>query len=65
MLSAFVNDTQQDWDEYIPLLMMAYRSSIQESIGVSPNEMVFGRPIYLPVDVVLAVLDPEMNRQTF
>lgn len=27
--------------------------------------MVFGRPIYLPVDVVLAVLDPEMNRQTF
>ena len=65
MLSDFVNDTQQDWEEYIPLLMMGYRSSTHESLGASPNEMVFGRPIFLPVDLVLGVPDPEMIRQTF
>jgi hypothetical protein len=54
MLSAFVNkETQQDWDEYLPLLMMAYRSSVHKSTGVSPCEMVFGRPINLPIDLVL------------
>ena len=32
MLSDFVNDTQQDWEEYIPLLMMGYKSSIHEAL---------------------------------
>lgn len=40
------------------LLMMAYRSSVHESTKVSPNEMVFGRPIHLPIDLVLGVPDP-------
>ena len=37
MLSAFVRENQRDWDDYVYLLMMAYRSSEHESIGTSPN----------------------------
>ena len=31
MLSAFVAENQQDWDEKLPYVMMAYRSAVQES----------------------------------
>ena len=35
MLSAFVRENQRDWDEYVYLLMLAYRSSEHESIGTA------------------------------
>lgn len=38
--------------------MMAYRSSVHESTGVSPAEMVFGRPINLPIDLILGTPTP-------
>ena len=59
MLTAFVNKNQNDWDELIPILMMAYRSSVQESTGVSPCEMVFGQNISLPIDLSLGRVEPE------
>ncbi|XP_060085241.1 uncharacterized protein LOC132564610 [Ylistrum balloti] len=52
MLSMFVDDNQRDWDVHVPLLMMAYRSSIHDSTGVSPCTMMFGREITLPVDLM-------------
>ncbi|VDI57528.1 Hypothetical predicted protein [Mytilus galloprovincialis] len=42
MLSAFVSKHQRDWDEYIYLLMLAYRSIEHESLGTSPCSMLFG-----------------------
>ncbi|CAC5413343.1 unnamed protein product [Mytilus coruscus] len=53
MLSAFVSKHQRDWDEYIYLLMLAYRSSEHESLGTSPCSMLFGREVNLPVDLIL------------
>ena len=32
MISSYIFDTQDDWDENIPLLMLAYRASIHETI---------------------------------
>ena len=45
------------------LAMMAYRSSVHESLGVSPVQMLFGHDINLPVDLLLGkppqtVVDP-------
>ena len=34
-------------------VMMAYRSSVQASTGNSPNQMMFGREVKLPIDLVL------------
>ena len=51
MLSAFVSKHQKDWDVYLPFLTMAYRSSQHESTGYSPNRLMLGREISLPVDL--------------
>jgi hypothetical protein len=53
MLSSFVGTRQKDWDKYIHLIMMAYRSSVHERTGISPCRMMFGHEINLPVDLVL------------
>ena len=52
IILSYISDTHNDWDEHIPLLMMAYRSSIHESTGVSPA-MMFGRELILPAYMTL------------
>ena len=42
MLSAFVGKYQKDFDDLIPLLMLAYRSSSYEATGRNRNEMILG-----------------------
>ena len=62
MLSLFVDENQKNWDQMIPLLMLAYRSSIHETTGVSPHEMMIARPAALPVDLVLGRLEPTIEQ---
>ena len=52
MLKKFVDRNSDDWDQYIGLLMAAYRSTKHPSTGYSPNEMMLGRQVTLPVDVM-------------
>jgi transposase InsO family protein len=51
MLRAFVNENRDDWDEAVPYLAMAYRATEQESTKCTPNMMMLGRELELPVDV--------------
>jgi hypothetical protein len=53
MLSMFVSPGQRDWDEYLPYVMMAYRSAVQDTTGYSPNLMMLGREVELPVDILI------------
>ena len=53
MLSKLIGDDQRAWDDALPLVMLAYRSSVHETIGETPSRMVFGRQVQLPVDLVL------------
>lgn len=52
MLSKAFRRDQRNWDEILPLLMLAYRSSEHESTGFTPCMMMFGREAELPVDLV-------------
>lgn len=52
MVSKYVQYDQRDWDVHIPFVLMAYRASPQETTGISPNLMMFGREIGLPLNVV-------------
>ena len=52
MLATFVKGNRRDWDEHLPYLMLAYRSTLHESTRCSPNMMVFGRDLALPIDVI-------------
>ena len=42
MIRTYCFQESKDWDEGIPLLLFAARESIQESIGFSPFELMFG-----------------------
>ena len=59
MLSKFVADNQRDWDQHLPLLMMAYRSAVHETTGYSPCELMLGNNILLPVDLLMGSPEAE------
>lgn len=53
MLSKVIDHQQKNWDRCLPLVLMAYRSSRHETTGCSPNEMMFGREVILPNDLIM------------
>jgi len=57
MLGKVVAESQRDWDEHVAPVMAAYRSTIHQSTGYSPNFLVYGRDNRAPIDLVLAVDD--------
>ena len=56
MLSMFVNDRQDNWNELLPFVMHAYRTSVHESTGYSPFRLMMGEECSLPQDVSTAEL---------
>ena len=52
MLSAYVSENHRDWDEQLPYVTMAYRSTEHETTGMSPNMLMFGREVSTPLDLV-------------
>jgi len=60
LLSAFCT-SQKTWDDNLPLLTLAYRCTLHEVTGFSPNYIVLGREVYLPLDMMIGGL-PEAQR---
>ena len=52
MIRSYCFDTEKDWDEGIHLLLFAVRESVQESIGFSPFELVFGHTVHGPLKLL-------------
>lgn len=42
----------KDWDKLIPYLLFAYREVPQESSGFSPFELLYGREVRGPLDIL-------------
>jgi len=55
MLGKVVETNQRNWDEFLPSMMAAYRSSKHESTGYSPNFLMFGRENIAPLDIIHGV----------
>ena len=53
ILAIFASKNRDDWDDLLPAVMMAYRSSVQESMGFSPYRLMFGEEYTLPIDIGL------------
>ena len=51
ILSMFVNDRRDNWDELLLYVMHAYRTSVHESTGYSPFRLMMGEECSLPQDV--------------
>ncbi len=45
-------ETGKDWVEGLPFLMFAIRESVQESLGFSPSELVFGHTVRGPLKLL-------------
>ena len=65
MIRSYCFDTEKDWDEGIHLLLFAVRESVQESLGFSPFELVFGHTVRGPLKLLkekfLSVDDSSLN----
>ncbi|GFY27825.1 retrovirus-related Pol polyprotein from transposon 412 [Trichonephila clavipes] len=53
-LSLLVSSNQQDWDKKLPFFLLAYRSAVHETTGYSPSQMLFGRDLRLPADLLFS-----------
>lgn len=51
-LAKFVSENQRDWDRWIGMCLLAYRSARHETTGISPAESCFGRDLKLPLDLL-------------
>ena len=52
MLRKFCNSSISDWDDGLPLMLFAIRESVQESLGYSPFELLYGRQVRGPLKVL-------------
>lgn len=59
MLRAYLKGNQTDWDKHIARLMAAYRSSTNESTGITPNMMMLGREVKTPLNIIFGYNQPE------
>ena len=60
MLAMFAGENRDDWDDLLPAVMMAYRSSVHESTGFSPYRLMFGEECKLPMDVGFPWQEPDL-----
>ncbi len=49
IICTYCVEHQKDWDEQLPLLLFAIRNTVQESLGLSPAELVFGPSLHGPL----------------
>ena len=58
-ITLFSGEHKDDWDDFLPPVMMAYRSSVHESTGFSPYRLMFGEECTLPMDIGLPHRHPD------
>ena len=51
MMRTYCLENEKDWDEGLHMLLFAVRESVQESLGFSPFELVFGHSVRGPLMV--------------
>ena len=64
MLKRMCSERPQDWDRYIDALLFAYREAPQESLGFAPFELLYGRKVKGPIQILRQTReqsDPEVR----
>ena len=52
MIKSYIKEDKTEWDLYLGCLGAAYRSSIHESTGLTPNLLMLGREVRLPSEII-------------
>ena len=53
ILAKLINSSQKDRDVCIPHVLFVYRTAVHASIGVTPDRMLYGREVRIPVDLLV------------
>ena len=59
LIRCFLKGNQKHWDDHLQQLAGAIRSTVNRSTGFTPNMMMLGREVMLPVDLMIASKDSE------
>jgi transposase InsO family protein len=62
LLGKVVSESQKDWPAHVPAALAAYRATEHDSTGFTPNMMLFGREVNLPLDLAYGVDLEESER---
>ena len=52
-LRAFINGSQDNWDDLLPMAEFAINSSVNISTGMMPFKLIHGKEPHLPIDLGL------------
>ena len=52
MMKMYIHDHEKDWDQGIHFLLFALRDSVQESLGFTPFELIFGHKVRGPLTLL-------------
>ena len=58
-LAQFTNRQQEDWDKYLPMILFAYRTSVNESRKFTPFFLNYGFEANLPTNVEYVLQDED------
>ena len=64
MISMYVSNKQDDWDQWIPFVVFAYNSTMQSSLGETPHFLLYGQDPKLPIDVALGLAKDEDSERS-
>jgi len=56
LISSYCHD-YKEWDANLPLLTLAYRSTVHEVTGFTPSYIMMGREVLMPLDIMIGVED--------
>jgi O-acetyl-ADP-ribose deacetylase (regulator of RNase III)/transposase InsO family protein len=57
MIRCFIEDNIKTWDDELPLLTMALHATVHRQTGFTPNRIMLGREVLLPLDLMLGTYD--------
>ena len=60
MIRAYLKDDQTEWDQHLGCIMSAYRASVSESTGFTPNMMMLGREVKTPANLIFGTSQHEV-----
>jgi transposase InsO family protein len=55
IIRSYLDKNFQQWDEYIQLVAAAIRSTVNRTTGYTPNMLMLGKEVRLPLDLMLGI----------
>lgn len=65
IISSYVNEFQDNWDEFIDPALFALRVATHSSTKYSPGELVYGQRLILPADFTLGLKDELVKKTSY